>query len=241
MGSIANFGDGPTRDWHSIAPLMYRLAAEYRGPLAQWLAEAPAPRATIRTRAMYDLLWYDPTLPRRSARRPCPTWHAFSETGFAGARTGWGDDAITLHLRSGKADVSHSHLDVNDFLLNVGGEWLLRDYGYGKVGPGYFNQEVDYFSNDTVGHNCLVIGGRNQRKDDAQHRRHHRRAAKRTASSGSAPTPPSAMRGPSRWCGNGLWSIPTRAPGNGAIWWCAIERRSRLTQPSNSCFSPAGQ
>mgnify|MGYP000241323381 CR=1 FL=1 len=52
------------------------------------------------------------------------------------------------------------------FLVNVGGEWLLHDYGYGKVGPGYFNRAVDYFSNDTAGHNCLVIGGRNQRKDD---------------------------------------------------------------------------
>ncbi len=73
---------------------------------------------------------------------------------------------MTLHIRSGKADVSHSHLDVNNFLLNAGGEWLLRDYGYGEVGPGYFSKGVDYFSNDTAGHNCLVIGGKNQRKDD---------------------------------------------------------------------------
>jgi hypothetical protein len=41
----------------------------------------------------------------------------------------------------------------------------LRDYGYGNVGPGYFNRSVDYFSNDTAGHNCLVMGGKNQRKD----------------------------------------------------------------------------
>jgi hypothetical protein len=165
IGSIANFGDGPTRDWHSISPLMYRLAAEYRSPAAEWLAEALPPRKDQDTR-MYDLLWHDPTL-KPEAPEKMPLWHAFKQTGFAGARTSWGEDAMTLHVRSGKADVSHSHLDVNNFLLNAGGEWLLRDYGYGEVGPGYFGKEVDYFSNDTIGHNCLVIGGKNQRKDDA--------------------------------------------------------------------------
>lgn len=162
--TIANFGDGPTRDWHAIAPLIYRLAAEYRNPLAQWLAEALPQRDDLDA-AMYILLWRDHSL---KAEPPAhlPTWHAFRQTGFAGARTSWDDDALTLHLRSGKANVSHSHLDVNDFLLNAGGEWLLRDYGYGKVGPGYFSKEIEYFSNNTAGHNCLVIGGRNQRRDD---------------------------------------------------------------------------
>jgi hypothetical protein len=92
-----------------------------------------------------------------------PLWHAFDVTGFAGARTGWGEDALTLHLRSGKAHVSHSHLDVNNFLLNAGGEWLLHDYGYGRAGPGYFNKETIYFNTSTWSHNCLVIGGRDQR------------------------------------------------------------------------------
>jgi len=164
IGTIANFGDGPTRDWHAIAPLMYRLAAEYRDPLAQWLADA-----LVRTRdldaAMYNLLWRDPSLTSQGPEQ-LPLWHAFTETGFAAARTSWQDDALTLHLRSGKADVSHSHLDVNNFLLNAAGEWLLKDYGYGKVGPGYFSKETAYFSNSTLGHNCLVIGGRDQRKED---------------------------------------------------------------------------
>jgi hypothetical protein len=56
-------------------------------------------------------------------------------------------------------------LDVNNFLLNLEGDWLLRDYGYGKVGPGYFNKSTIYLSTGTVGHNCLVIGGRNQRTE----------------------------------------------------------------------------
>lgn len=167
MGTIANFGDGPTRDWHAIAPLMFRLAAEYRSSLAQWLGRALPQRRDPDAR-MYELLWYDPTLPAQAPDQ-LPTWHAFRATGFAGARTSWEEDALTLHLRSGHAAVSHSHLDINNFLLNAGGEWLLRDYGYGEVGEGYFNRQVDYFSNDTAGHNCLVIGGRNQRKDDASH------------------------------------------------------------------------
>ncbi len=164
MRQVANFGDGPDRDWHSIRPLMYRLASEYRNPLAQWLAEHLPDRTDLDT-ALYDLLWHDPTVP---AERPAdlPTWHAFKATGFAGARTSWAPDCLTLHLRSGKVNVSHSHEDVNNFLLNAAGEWLLRDYGYGEVGPGYFSKDVSYFSNATAGHNCLVIGGRDQRTDD---------------------------------------------------------------------------
>lgn len=164
IGTLANFGDGPTRDWHAVAPLLHYLAAEYRDPLAQWVADALPERRDPDAR-LYELLWRDPAL---QAARPAdlPLWHAFRRTGFAAARTSWGEDALTLHLRSGKTAVSHSHLDVNNFLLNAGGQWLLRDYGYGKVGPGYFNWAVPYFSSSTLGHNCLVIGGADQRKDE---------------------------------------------------------------------------
>jgi hypothetical protein len=158
---VANFGDGRTTDWHAIRPMMYRLASQYRNGLTQWLAEALADRPDIDA-TCWALLWFDPaiaaTLPENQ-----PLSHVFKETGFAGARTSWWQDSLTLHLRSGKADVSHSHLDVNNFLLNAGGEWLLRDYGYGKVGPGYFNKSTIYLSTGTWGHNCLVIGGRHQR------------------------------------------------------------------------------
>jgi hypothetical protein len=164
LRQIANFGDGPDRDWHSNRPLMYRLAAEYHNPLTQWVAEQMPDRTDLDT-SLYNLLWCDPALRPQFDPR-LPTWHAFKVTGFAGARTSWERDCLTLHLRSGKADVSHSHLDVNNFLINAAGEWLLKDYGYGEVGPGYFGKEVSYFSNSTLGHNCLVIGGKDQRSED---------------------------------------------------------------------------
>jgi hypothetical protein len=164
LWQVANFGDGPDRDWHANRPLMYRLAAEYHNPLTQWLAEQMPDRNDLDA-LMYNLLWYDPSVEAKFDP-DLPTWHAFKVTGFAGARTSWAPDCLTLHLRSGKADVSHSHLDVNNFLLNASGVWLLKDYGYGEVGPGYFSKEVSYFSNATAGHNCLVIGGKDQRKDD---------------------------------------------------------------------------
>jgi len=159
---IANFGDGRTTDWHAIRPMMYRFASEYRSTLTQWLAES-LPRRDDLDATCWSLLWYDPSVPAKNPTSE-PLSLAFRETGFAGARTSWDSSATTLHLRSGRADVSHSHLDVNNFLLNAGGEWLLRDYGYGKVGPGYFNKETVYFSTGTRGHNCLVIGDRHQRK-----------------------------------------------------------------------------
>ncbi len=160
----ANFGDGRTTDWHSVRTTMYRLASQYRDPLTQWLAEQLPDRDDLDA-AVWNLLWYDPTVPAEMPDSQ-PLSHVFPETGFAGARTDWTSAALTLHLRSGRADVSHSHLDVNNFLLNAGGEWLLRDYGYGEVGPGYFNKQTLYFSTATWGHNCLVIGGRAQRRSD---------------------------------------------------------------------------
>ena len=162
MAQCANFGDGPARDWHAIRPLMYRFASEYRDGTAQWLAEALPERRDIDA-ACWSLLWYDASVAPEPPQS-LPLWHAFRTTGFAGARTSWGGDGLTLHLRSGRSLASHQHLDINNFLLNAGGEWLLRDYGYGRVGPGYFNREVSYFSNSTWGHNCLVIGERDQKK-----------------------------------------------------------------------------
>ncbi|NWG13436.1 MAG: heparinase II/III family protein [Acidobacteria bacterium] len=164
MSEFANFGDGRTTDWHAIRTIMYRLASEYRNGLTQWLAEALPDRTDIDA-ACWELLWYDPEVAARIPEDQ-PLSHVFKRTGFAGARTSWNPDALTLHLRSGKADVSHSHLDVNNFLLNAGGQWLLRDYGYGKVGPGYFNKNTLYFSTGTWGHNCLVINGRHQRRSE---------------------------------------------------------------------------
>jgi hypothetical protein len=163
LWQVANFGDSPAFDRHSIRPRMFRLASEYRDGLPQWLAEVGQDRGDIDT-ACWSLLWYDSSV-EPGGSSDLPLWHVFPETGLASARTSWQDDALTLHLRSGKTVVSHSHLDVNNFLLNAGGEWLLRDYGYGRTGPGYFNLRVDYFNTSTWGHNCLVIGGKNQRRD----------------------------------------------------------------------------
>jgi hypothetical protein len=141
---------------------MYRFAREYRDPLAQWLGDSLPQRDSIDA-TCWTLLWWEPSVVGALAPDQ-PRWHAFQETGFAGARTSWDEDAMTLHLRSGQAHVSHSHLDVNNFLLNASGEWLLRDYGYGEVGPGYFNKETIYFNISTKAHNCLVIGDKHQRR-----------------------------------------------------------------------------
>lgn len=105
MPQIANFGDGLTRDWHAMRTTMYRLACEFRNPLAQWLAEN-LPDRQEPDPALYSLLWYDPTVP---AHLPIdtPLWHVFPETGFAGMRTSWKTDALTMHLRSGQVNVSH--------------------------------------------------------------------------------------------------------------------------------------
>jgi hypothetical protein len=163
VGQIANFGDGRTRDWHAMETTMYRLASQYQNPVTQWLAESMPDRSDIDA-TCWGLLWFDSSL-KGDLSNDTPLSHVFEQTGFAGARTSWAPEAMTLHLRSGAADVSHSHLDVNNFLINVSGEWLLRDYGYGKVGPGYFNKQTIYFSTGTWGHNCLVIDKLHQRQD----------------------------------------------------------------------------
>jgi len=162
FAEVANFFDGPTMAFGAVRCFLSRLAAEYSNPLAQWVAErALTGRHDVHERC-WDLLWYDPSVGEQPPAK-LGLLHVFKNLQWVGVRTSWEEDCLTLHMRSGKAIENHGHLDVNNFLLNAGGEWLLRDYGYGRVGGGYWDWTHVHFSQSTRAHNCLLIGGRNQR------------------------------------------------------------------------------
>ena len=98
------------RSGHSVA-LYYKLAAEYRIPEAQWLADTVAEKffwreayesgvkPGIRAEAYQELLWYDPTVVA-AAPDALPTSRVFPDLGLVSARTSWAPDATLLSFKA---------------------------------------------------------------------------------------------------------------------------------------------
>ncbi|MCF6409981.1 heparinase II/III domain-containing protein [Pseudalkalibacillus salsuginis] len=84
----------------------------------------------------------------------------FSKIGWASLRSGWGKDDHFLGFTSSASNRGHNHFDQNNFVLNVGGDWLLINPGYQDYVPGPGND----FTTGTVGHNCMLIGEMGQTK-----------------------------------------------------------------------------
>jgi hypothetical protein len=82
----------------------------------------------------------------------------FWATGWAALRSGWTEQDHLLCFTSSASDQGHNHKDQNNFVLNVGGEWLLTNPGYQDYVPG---PKADY-TVGTVGHNSLLINGSGQ-------------------------------------------------------------------------------
>ncbi|TLS52058.1 heparinase [Paenibacillus antri] len=83
---------------------------------------------------------------------------AFPRIGWAAFRSGWGAKDHMLGFTSSPSAKGHNHLDQNHFVMNVAGEWLIRDPGYQDYRPGPKNE----FTDGSVGHNVLLINGRGQ-------------------------------------------------------------------------------
>ena len=98
------------RSGHSVA-LYYKLAAEYRIPEAQWLADTVAEKffwreayesgvkPGIRAEAYQELLWFDPTVVA-AAPDTLPTSRVFPDLGLVSARTSWAPDATLLSFKA---------------------------------------------------------------------------------------------------------------------------------------------
>ncbi len=168
------WGDSPQRDYYGPHHLLYRLAAEYRDPAAQYLADnlpfpPQGPSGTMGTTASNDIsawiaLWHDRGMP---ATPPRTLDRHLSVGDLVTTRNGWGAGDYLLAIKSGFNNRSHSHLDAGAIAFAFGDEWLITTPGYGT---GFSNPEFwdsngprwNYFSNRTESHSTLVIDGENQ-------------------------------------------------------------------------------
>ncbi len=146
-GTSVNFCDSTytSRAYNSTAAWRARAG----DGVARWYLERALGTAALYTYTPpLSVLWHPLDV------RPAPPddWEPaahYRDIGWAIMRSGFEGrpEDILFAMRSGYHG-SHCQLDQNSFMLNVGGQWLLQDPGYGKV--------------PTEGHSTLLVDGRGQ-------------------------------------------------------------------------------
>ncbi|PSL03152.1 heparinase II/III-like protein [Haloactinopolyspora alba] len=185
---IVDHGDcHDRRSGHSVA-LYYKLAAEYRIPQAQWLAERVAGdffwreayesgvKPGVRPEAYQELLWYDPTVPARGPES-LPLGRVFPDLGLVAGRTSWDPQACLVSFKAAPGgghkawETSHRLADERGWsTLNAGhhhpdaGSFVLLGHGsYLAVDEGYSNRKR------TAHHNAVLVDGHGFVNDDRYH------------------------------------------------------------------------
>lgn len=162
-----DFSDANRSPWYGPDHLLRWLARRNRNGVSQWLADTLV-RADVGTPVSpwLSLLWKDPTV-KPTSPESTPTLLYFENMGIVSARSDWsgdealvvfksgnpiGDDAVRNHsAKLHQGEYYHIHRDSNHFCLFGGGQWLIRNAGYGLW--------------DTRFHNTLTVDGRGQKGD----------------------------------------------------------------------------
>ena len=185
---IVDHGDcHDRRSGHSVA-LYYKLAAEYRIPQAQWLAERVADRffwreayesgvkPGVRPEAYQELLWYDPTVPA-TGLDALPLGRVFPDLGLVTGRTSWEPDACLVSFKAAPGgghkawETSHRLADEKGWsTLNAGhhhpdaGSFVLLGHGsYLAIDEGYSNRKR------AEHHNSVLVDGHGFVNEDRYH------------------------------------------------------------------------
>ena len=143
--SNANLGND------KFAPILFRLAREYRDGYPQALAQE---FAAHRTWADADaFLFYDPTVEAKPLS-DLPLAKLFPDLGWATMRSSWDDPKATLFgLKGGQKNWDHGHHDTNSFVLYAYGRPLLVDLLYPHK----------IWGCETEAHNTIMVNGKDQR------------------------------------------------------------------------------
>ena len=164
---VANYGDSSRPG--GGAHVLRALARRFQDGRIQWWADTiEAGTGVDSSRAMYSMLWRDPTLKPVAPAAGDPTVRHCEDMGIVAARPSWDKDTSYLFFKCGPTlgheaverfasydpGGGHVHPDANSFALFGAGQWLLRDDFYN--------------SRDTGGHNTLLVAGRGQLNEGAR-------------------------------------------------------------------------
>lgn len=148
---LVNFSDSSLASYFYITMLAIARANEF--PQANWyIAQAGS------SGALASLLYLKPDAKVVPPPPDWPTSRVFADIGWAFLRSGWGPNDALLAFQSSGSRMGHNHFDQNHFVLNVAGEWLIKDNGYQDYNPGPKND----MTSGTLGHNAVLIDGRGQ-------------------------------------------------------------------------------
>ena len=126
--------------------VMYRVAARFKDPQAQAVAERYASFGHSNLEEFWTLLWRDPSL-KAAPIDTLPLAHHFKDSGVVFVRTSWGRDATAIAFKAGppeghrvatllsrlpewRLDSGHAHPDAGSFIVWAHGRYLTGDTGY---------------------------------------------------------------------------------------------------------------
>ncbi|BDZ41965.1 hypothetical protein GCM10025865_12640 [Paraoerskovia sediminicola] len=188
MERIIDHGDcHDRRSGHPVA-MYYKLAAEYRIPQCQWLADKVANeffwreayesgvRPGVRAEAYQELLWFDPSAPSEGPQG-LPTSRVFTDLGLVVGRTSWDDDAAMVSFKASPGgghkawETSHRIKQETGWTtLNAGhhhpdsGTFVLLGFGaYLALDEGYSSRKR------TEHHNAVLVDGNGFVNEDRYH------------------------------------------------------------------------
>lgn len=156
--------------------ILSRLAKRFPGvelPPYRFSEPMAADHARRWCKHLRDFLWFDPAVAvAADAETSTSCWLPQSQwlTARRQADSLTADLAVGFAAKAGHNEEPHNQNDVGSFLLVVGDDIFLDDFGAGLYDRGYFGPErYSYLVNRSAGHSVPILDGREQA--EGKHRR----------------------------------------------------------------------
>jgi hypothetical protein len=158
----------------SLSPFRYprgilsRLAGRLPGvllPDASLAEELRYDHCRRWVKQLRDFVWLEPDAPMLDAADGAAAGGAiwFPQAQWAVARAPASTPPAAFAAKGGHNDEPHNHDDVGSFILAVGDEAYLDDFGAGRYSRGYFGPErYSHFVASSFGHSLPILDGRGQ-------------------------------------------------------------------------------
>jgi hypothetical protein len=129
------------------------MASLYRNPRAQWFAQyIESARGIMAKEALYDILFYDPSLQPSSDLGS--TSRLFLQSGTVFCRDHWGPGNVQVMFRSFPYyTMGHNQLDANSFTIYYKGGQALDSGYYDEFGSPHHRN----YSCRTIAHNTMLV------------------------------------------------------------------------------------